>query len=76
MAKTTEPLVDSTHRYVAQKAIAVCAAILARNCGNEKFTCEELIAKACSYFNISGSPLQEVFEMSDGYVENPAFFAR
>lgn len=68
------PVTDATHRYVAQRVIAFCAAYVDQNFDPKKepmINTDELIAAACRQFGITETSraFQEVFEMREGYVE-------
>jgi hypothetical protein len=65
-----------THRYAVQKAIAVCAAFVDKRFDPSKtpaINTDELIADVCKHFGITGRDFQAVYEMREGYVENPGF---
>ena len=68
----TQTAVDHTHRYVAMRCIAFCAAYVDNNVHPDRkmvINTDELIAAACKHFGITGHDFQETYEMREGYVE-------
>lgn len=67
-----ELVTGNTHRYVALKVIAFCAAFVDNNFDEHKvpaINTDELIAEACKHFGITGREMQAAYEIREGYVK-------